>query len=311
MAKEFKIGLLALVSIVLLYFGMNFLKGSDVLSSSKDYYVVFKDVDGLATSNRVLVNGYGVGLVSDIRVLSRPDNPILVHLTINSDIKIGKQTKAVLSNDGLVGGKIIKLRPDVTGPAAEEGDTLVAEVESGLMGSLTESAEPLTDSLDATLANLNVLLREYQGTSQKVAQLLQSADQTARSLNTLMQQNQRNINTITTNLGQLSGQLVETEKSLKPLIEKLGTTADSVNALELGRVVNRADQTLQEVNQTLALMRSPDGSVGRLMTEDSLYQAAQQTLIDLDKLLVDFRQNPKRYVHFSVFGRKDKKKKKK
>lgn len=311
MVKELKIGILGVISIVLWYFGMDFLKGSDVLSSSEDFYVVYPDVDGLATSNRVFVNGYGVGLVSDIRVLPREGNPILVQLTINSDLEIGKGTKAMLSDDGLVGGKVIRLDIDVTGPKAAEGDTLIGLVDKGLVGALSEKAGPLTNTLDSTLHQLNKLLKEYEGTSVKVNKLLESADQTAQTLNGLMAQNQRNITTITGNLSQLSGQLVETEKSLKPLIEKMQTTADSVNAMELGALVRRTDQTLQEVNQTLVLMRSSEGSVGRLLTEDSIYQAAQQTLIDLDKLLVDFRENPKRYVHFSVFGRKDKEKKKK
>ncbi|MGF1533037.1 MAG: MlaD family protein [Bernardetiaceae bacterium] len=310
MAKELKIGILAAVVIVLFYFGMSFLKGSDVLSSSKKYYAVYSNIDGLATSNRVMVNGYAIGLVSDIRVLSRPKNPILVEVTINSKVRIGKQTVAVLGDDGLVGGKIINLDIDALGTEAAEGDTLATAVESGLMAMLSEKAGPLTQSLDTTFAQLNALLREYQGTSEKVNALLESADQTSRTFNAVLQQNQTSLQTISTNLAQLSTQLIETEKQLTPLLEKAAVMTDSINALPLGSLMARTETSLEAVNQTLNLLQSGQGSAGKLLTEDSLYQSLQQTLIDLDKLLVNFREQPKRYVHFSVFGKRDKPEKK-
>lgn len=304
MSKELKVGLLTVIGGVILYFGVNFLKGYDFLSSTATYFVVYDKIDGLVPSNPVQINGMSVGKVIATEILQNPSSKILVEFDLDKKIKLNKNSVAILKDNGLLGGKMIEIVVN-QGQAINQDDTLKANIDQGLMGMVASKANPLMSSLDTTITSVNQLLAEYKGLSNNIKNILNNLESTTGNVNRLMTDNRQRISNITANLDKLSTSLVETEKSIKPLMSKMNTIADSVNAMKLASTMQEARKSVENLNEMLNSMKQGE-TLTKLMGNDSVYVNLNKTIADLDKLLVDFREHPKRYVHFSVFGRKDK-----
>lgn len=306
MSKEIKVALMTLISGIILYFGFNFLKGSDLFSTSREYYAIYDSVDGLTASNQITVNGVAVGRVKETRILANQNNRILVVLTLDKDVPLTNNTVALLADNGLLGGKAIQLQIG-KGAAIAEGDTLKSSKQTGLTAALQDKAVPILTDADSLIRNLNVVVSRFKQTGDVLNQLLANVDETGLTLRATINENRKGIAAIMGNLNQLSAQLIETEKGIKPLMAKANTFADSLNALQLGKTVAKANQTVGELQNLLKDLQSGQGTAGKLLKDEQLYTNLNLMMKDLDKLLVDFRQQPKRYVHFSVFGKKDKK----
>ncbi len=304
MSKELKVGLLTLISGVILYFGVNFLKGYDFLSSTATYFVVYDKIDGLVPSNPVQINGMSVGKVIAMEILQSQGSKILVEFDLDKKIKLNQNSVAILKDNGLLGGKMIEIVVN-QGQAINQDDTVKASIDQGLIGMVTSKANPLMSSLDTTITSVNQLLAEYKGLSNSIKNILNNLESTTGNVNRLMVDNRQRIANITTNLDKLSTSLVETEKSIKPLLSKMNTIADSVNAMKLASTMQEARKSVENLNEMLNSMKQGE-TLTKLIGNDSVYVNLNKTIADLDKLLVDFREHPKRYVHFSVFGRKDK-----
>ncbi len=304
MSKELKVGLLTVISGVILYFGVNFLKGYDFLSSTATYFVVYDKIDGLVPSNPVQINGMSVGKVIAMEILQNQSSKILVEFDLDKKIKLNKNSVAILKDNGLLGGKMIEIVVN-QGQAINQDDTVKASIEQGLIGMVASKANPLMSSLDTTITSVNQLLAEYKGLSNNIKNILNNLESTTGNVSRLMVDNRQRITNITTNLDKLSASLIETEKSIKPLLNKMNTIADSVNAMKLASTMQEARKSVENLNEILNSMKQGE-TLTKLMGNDSVYINLNKTIADLDKLLVDFREHPKRYVHFSVFGRKDK-----
>jgi len=305
-SKEAKVGLMAIFAIVMLYFGFHILKGSDVFSRTYQYYVVYDNIDGLTASNPVLLNGLNVGRVQGIKLLQDRQNKLLVTLDIQKGVTLTAGSVATLADGGLLGGKVIHLVIGKSGSVLGDNDTLVAQKEAGISALLQEKALPLVTHADSLVRNLDVVAAGFRETGLILNQVLKNYDQTGTSLQGLLSDNKKNLLAITTNLGKLSEALIETEKGIKPLLAKTGTLADSLNALKLGETVQAANKTLAELRQILASVESGRGTAGKLVKDETLYNNLNRTMVSMNKLLTNFREQPKRYVHLSVFGKKDK-----
>ena len=307
-SNELKVGFLALIAFLILYFGFNFLKGNDLFSSSKIYYVEFDNVDGLTASNQVVLNGIEVGKVKKVSIQPEKSNKILVALRINKDVIIPDQTIAILADGALLGGKVIRLQLLGKSELAD-GSFLKGTTEIGLTTLLKERAIPVISNADSLLIAFRAISKKFENTGTHLNELLKNSNETVvginGSVNGMLQENRANITQISENMRNLSASLVETEKELKPLLTKFNTVADSLNALKIGKTLNDANLAILTVQKILTSLESGQGSAGKLLKNDSLYLGLNKTLIDLDKLLLDFRLQPKRYLNFSVFGKKD------
>jgi phospholipid/cholesterol/gamma-HCH transport system substrate-binding protein len=307
-SNELKVGFLALIAFLILYFGFNFLKGNDLFSSSKIYYVEFDNVDGLTASNQVVLNGIEVGKVKKVSIQPEKSNKILVALRINKDVIIPNQTMAILADGALLGGKVIRLQLLGKSELAD-GSFLKGTTEIGLTTLLKERAIPVISNADSLLIAFRAISKKFENTGTHLNELLKNSNETVvginGSVNGMLQENRANITQISENMRNLSASLVETEKELKPLLTKFNTVADSLNALKIGKTLNDANLAILTVQKILTSLESGQGSAGKLLKNDSLYLGLNKTLIDLDKLLLDFRLQPKRYLNFSVFGKKD------
>jgi phospholipid/cholesterol/gamma-HCH transport system substrate-binding protein len=304
--KEVKVGLMAVMAMVLLYLGFHILKGSDVFSRTYKYYVVYDNIDGLTASNPVLLNGLNVGRVQEIKLLQNQNNRLLVSLDIQKGIILPKGTVALLADGGLLGGKVIHLSIGASSVNLQDNDTLLGKKESGISAVLQEKALPLVTHADSLILNLAAVADGFKETGKILNQMLKNYDQTGSEVQGLVMENRKNLLVMTSNLNKLSESLIETEKELKPILSKTGAFADSLDALRLGATVQSANQTIAELRHLLADVQSGKGTAGKLIKDETLYNNMNSTIVSLNKLLTNFREEPKRYVHLSVFGKKDK-----
>lgn len=294
--KEVQIALVAIVAIVVLFFGMQFLKGMTMFSSDNSYFVRFDDVSGLSATSPVFANGYKVGVVKRIVYnYARPDD-IVAEVGITKDMQLPKGTTAEISSD-LLGNVKLELR--LSGDAARlaPGDTISGAQEKGALGKAADmipQIERMLPKLDSILASVNQLLADPA-----------------------IGQSVHNVETITASLTTTSNELHQLTASLNRQVPGMMQKADGVLAntetltknlgdLDIAQTMASVNNTLENVQQMTAMLNSKEGTLGLLMRDPQLYYHLSSTMNHTDSLLIDLKSHPKRYVHFSLFGKKDK-----
>lgn len=306
--KEVKVGVLVISALLVLYFGIGFLKGSDVFNPARTYYVLYSNVDGLTASNPIMLNGFQVGLVKKIRIVQGSEKPVLVELEINKAIKVGLNGKALLSNNGLLGGKMIILDPG-TGDQLPEGDTLTGSVAPGFTTMLEDKAQPMVNQVTHLVKTIDTLVSSFHPTAAKLGETLEAVRKLSEVSTGVVSDSRQEVKQITENLQKLSASLLEAEKQLRQILSKTERMGDSLNKADIAGAVHSLHQSTDQLNQTLAGINQGKGTLGKLVKSDSLYRNLNASSASLNALLSDMKANPKRYVHFSVFGQKEKKNK--
>jgi len=300
------VGLLTIVSLMMLYFGFQFLKGSDFFSSTRKYKVIYDNIDGLTASNPVRINGLTVGQVKAIEIMQNKQNQLLVTLELKKDIIVTQGSRAVLADDGLLGGKLIRLGINQGAPQLDDGGMLVSAKESGLSALIKEKTLPVLNNVDSLTYQLNRVVAQFDQTGIVLNQTLRSANAAVGALGLTVAENRAGLQATLANVNRLSASLIETEKQLKPILAKADNFADSLQGLQLKQTLGNVNKTVENLQHILADVNSGKGSLGKLTSDEALYSNVNKTTTSLEKLLTDFRENPKRYVHFSLFGRKEK-----
>ncbi|WP_020531706.1 MlaD family protein [Flexithrix dorotheae] len=305
MSKEFKVGILTVIAGVILYWGVRFLKGIDLFSDTSVYYAYYENIGGLQPANPVLLNGMSVGRVLDIEIVPEKNNKVMVSLEVANDIQIGDQTVALLTDPGLLSDKAVELKINTVNGYLKSGDTLRSEIDNGVMDILEEKAFPIINTLDSTFASLNIVLKGLDGLGDELKSTLVVARDKMNSVNT------QELDGTLQNFRITSENLAKMSEELKPLATKLNTLADSLNEAPIKSLATEMNATMANLNTTVEKINNAEGSLGLLINDKKLYEDMDQTIRDLDSLLVNLREHPNRYVQFSVFGKKDKEKKKK
>lgn len=294
-----------MVAIAMLYVGFSFLKGIDFFNPSNTYYVLYDNVDGLTESNPVKVNGYRIGRVNSISLLQDGGNTrMLVGLEISDDLRISERSIALLEDDGLLGGKSITLKMSEGGRLLNDEDTIRGAVDVALTQMIRDKADPIIAEVDTTLTRVNNILGDLSGSGGQVESALGDLQETATMLRYIVIENRRDINAITTNLKGLTDALNNEETGIKPLMGQLNQFADSLNSMELNQTVEKANLAIANLQQITEQLQAGQGSLGKLLQDDSLYNNLNRSSADLDRLLIDMRENPGRYLdlRFSIIG---------
>lgn len=295
--KEVKIALVAIAGVVILFFGMNFLKGLSLFSTSTDYYVDFKDVSGLSSSCPIYADGYKVGTVKDIVYGYGDAKPTKVLIAVDKEMRIPVGSSAEIVSDMMGNVKVNLLLANNPRSKVEPGGTIMGGISDGAMGQISEmlpAVQAMLPKLDSILGSLNTLLADPS-----IAQSL------------------HNVHTITENLTVSTSQLNKLMGTLNSgapaLMAKANGVLDNTDkftanlaALDLQTTKQEIDQTLANVQQLTDKLNGNQGTLGLLMNDASLYNNLTATMRDADSLVVNLKQHPKRYVHFSLFGKKDK-----
>lgn len=305
MKKETKIALTAIVALILLFVGLNFLKGINVFQATNTYYVKFKDVAGLSVSNPVYANGYPVGIVRTIDYDYDRGEYVVVGIELNDAMRVPMQTRAELATELMGGVKMtLVLGPNPTKNIAQ-GDTISGGMYSGAMdkvSAMVPAIEKMLPKLDSILANLNQLTADpaLQQTLHNAAAITAELKETSAQLNKMMQ----------TDVSQTLASLKHTGSNAEQFSAKLASldvqqTLNSVNA-----TLENAQQLTERLNSVSATLdtklRGTDNTLGLLLNDRGVYDNLNSTLRSADSLMIDLKAHPKRYVHFSVFGKKDK-----
>ena len=295
--KEVKIALVAVAGIIILFFGMHFLKGLTIFSTDDSYYARFNDVSGLSASSPVYANGYRVGVVQRIEYdYSRPDNIVAV-IGLDNQLSLPKGTRAEISSD-LLGNVKLEL---IFGPnpidLMAKGDTIEGGTASGLMGRAAQmipQIEVMLPKLDSILASLNALMQDpaIKNSLHNVDDITANLSTTSKELNALS--------------AQLNHQMPSMLAKTNGILTNVEGTTQKLNDIDLVATMQKVDRAMANVEQTTAKLNSNEGTLGLLMRDPELYNNMNATMQSADSLLMDMKQHPKRYVHFSVFGRKDK-----
>ncbi|UTA69267.1 MlaD family protein [Emticicia sp. 21SJ11W-3] len=312
MKKEVKVGLLGIITFAIFYLGFNFLKGLDVFSTENEYYAYYSNVEGLQTSNPVMYNGVTIGRVVEV-IPEQDRNRVKVLLAIKRDIMLNDNSVAILADNGLLGGKMIKMLIQAGNPIKDEG-VLKSEIEGGLMSGLSEKASPILKNADSLLISLTTVVKQFDQTGVALKALISNADATTTGVNSVVAANAQNLSAVTANAALLTANLntltTSLDTQIKPILKKTNTFADSLNAIRMGETLAQLNRSVASMHQILNEINHGKGTIGKLATNDSLYVNLDRTAANLAVLLADLKANPKRYVHFSLFGKKDKEPKK-
>ena len=305
MSKEVKVGLIGVIGLVFFYLGSNFLKGIDFFSPVSRYYAVYENVDGLIVANPIIVNGYSVGRVSDIRILQDRDNQILVSMDIDKDLIIGMNSKATLSSNDFLGSKAIVLSiGDINSPI-NEGDTIMSEIAGGL-SELLEKATPITDNLGVTISRLNDILASLRGSGDMITTTLDNLNNVLTNTNDLIDNNEETITTTLENLNSLTDDLSKKLSDIDPIIKGANDMISNLNMVDFENTFNQIDILLTSMNGVFDDIESGEGgTLSLLLSDDSLYNNLNKTAFDLDKLLQHINENPKHF--FAPLGKSRKK----
>jgi phospholipid/cholesterol/gamma-HCH transport system substrate-binding protein len=320
-SKEFKIGIVVLFAIGAFIWGVNFLKGSDIFSHKYYLYAKYPKISGLIEANPVLLNGFKIGQVSKISLIREDtNNVVLVKFLLTEDIQIPKNSVAKEVSSDLLGSKAIEIIFSKSTEYVSSGDTLLAESEEDLKASVSRQLQPLQRKANELLSSIDSVMiivqyvlndktRENLSKSfESIKKAIQSLEQTAYKLDDLVASEKAKISSILTKLNVLASMLEKNTGRIDNIIANLNNLSDSLARAQLKDAIANADKTLKELNVLVAQINTGQGTLGKMVKNDSLYNNLNKSSEDLDKLIKDLRINPERYIHFSVFGRKDKNK---
>ncbi len=306
-SKEVKVGLLTIVAGILLYFGFNFLKGIDFFSSTSTYYIKYNRVDGLQVSNIISVRGHSVGRVSRISIRQEKSYDILVEVEIDEDIEIKSSAEAILKDAGVLGGKMIELENLTQGRVLSPGDTIKSKIDHGLLGLVEEKATPIIHSLEGVADSIKLLVSAYRGMSTSIKSTMKNLNQSTGTLNSLLASEKNTLKKTIQNVEAITSNLALLQKEINPMVSNFKNFSDSLQQLPIAEVSVSLKNTADNLNAITESIKKQEGTLGKAIGDDKLYKNLNQSLKSLDSLLTDLREHPKRYVHFSLFGRKEKK----
>lgn len=295
--KEVKIALVAIVGVIILFFGMNFLKGLNIFSSTDDYYIEFKDISGLSTSSPIYADGFKVGTVKDVIYDYAGDKPTRVLVGLDKAMRIPAGSTAEIESDFMGNIKVNLLLANNPRERVMPGSTIKGYVNGGALGKAADmipNIEKMLPKLDSILGSLNTLLADpaLAQSLHNVQTITGNLTTSTAELNTLMRTLNKGVPTLIT--------------KANGVLDNTTTLTSNLAALDLASTKQQIDQTLSNVNEITNKMNSKDGTVGMLLNDPGLYHRLNSTVSHADSLMIDLKQHPKRYVHFSVFGRKDK-----
>ncbi len=293
--KEFKVGLFVATGMALLYLGFNYLKGIDFFSSTNKYYAVYDNIDQLAVSNPILVNGFAVGRVSKIKIMQEKQNKILVELDIDSDVMLGDSTKAILNSDFLGGKSILLSIGKVTTPL-QPNDTVLTEVAKGMLDMISETATPVADNMQTTLRKFNLIIDNLTKNSQQLEVIFEKLLVTPDLINQTLKTTNGKVEDLSGNFKDLAVNLNSTLNELKPTLQNFKTISDSLKQMEINETIAKTQLTLSQLNETLSKLNKGDNTASKLMTEDSLYNNLNNLLLRLDTLATHFDNNPRHFL---------------
>lgn len=307
MSREVKTGIVSVIIIALFVWGFNFLKGQNLFeANSRTFYIEYDNIRGLNKASTVSIHGLQVGKVSDISFNTDPAKKgmLVVKISVEDDFQFSKNSIVKIYSTGIIGGESLAILPDYEGEMAVSGDYLKGEVESDIFTSVGQSLNPLKAKVerviieaDSLLIALNDILDDP--TRKSFKRTIKGFETTVSSMNSTLNALNKMVDSTGTDV---SVALANTKK----ITENFAKVSDTLVNSNVGQTIKTLQATLDNVNGMLTGMNEGKGTIGKLMTNDSLYVNLTNASKELEELLREMKLNPKRFVHFSLFGKKAK-----
>ncbi len=317
-AKEVKIGLFATIMIAALIWGINFLKGRQILQSSQVYYGVYNRIDGLQESAHVLLNGFKVGVVEKITLQDNQPLKLIVQFSLDRDIKLPQNTVAQIYSADLMGSKAIRLVTQPDSLFHHRGDTLATSIEGDLKEQvsmqvlpLKKKAEDLMSDLQQAIEMIKMIFNEenrknIEGSFKGIRSTISNLEKTSGTLDTLVVSQKGRLEHILANVESISSNFRNKNAQLSNIISNFSSISDTLAKTSFSSTLAETNNALRSFNAVMVKVSNGEGTLGQLIKNDSLYNNLDSAARHLDLLLKDINTHPKRYVHFSVFGKKEK-----
>ena len=317
LSRNSKLGILILFCIISFVWGMNFLKGIDIFKRNTTYHVVYNDVGGLVKSSDVTLKGYRVGRVSEIYFLENNPNKLIVSFIIEGKINIPTGTEARIASSDIMGTKSIILRLGSGEGFYQENDTLVGSVEGDLKEQVSMQVLPLKNKAEQMLSSLDSVLtvvtyvfnqetrKNLSETFENINKTISNLENASRSLDQIISGKQENLETIIKNFSEISDTLNDQSGNIANIMRNLSNLSDSLSVLEIPRVFQGLSMAIEDIESILKKINEGEGSVGALFNDEKLYYNLVKLSTNINMLLTDLHNNPKRYVSFSMldFGK--------
>lgn len=316
--REVKIGMLFLVALGLLYWGVTFLKGSSLFSQDRKFYALYERVEGLQTANPVVINGLEVGQVTSLELLHDGTGRILVAFVVSDPVPIARNTVAEIYSSDLLGSKSVNLKLGNASTFLQSGDTLQSAIQRSLQEEVNAQVQPLKKKAEDLMLSVDTMVTAIQGIFNETARenltrsfasirnTIAQLESTTHNIDTLISAERQSLGQIIRNLNTISGAVADNSASIEATLQNISAISDSVAQIDFTTTLRNTNQALQEFSSIMHKVDAGKGSLGQFINNDSLYQNMEAASRELNLLLLDMKLHPKRYVHFSVFGRGDK-----
>jgi phospholipid/cholesterol/gamma-HCH transport system substrate-binding protein len=294
--KELKVGIVTLIGLAISYLGFNYLKGNSLFNKGETFYSIYQDVEGLHVGSKVILNGFPIGKVKKITFINGGSGRLIAEYIVSDEsIQVSENTVAQILSTDLFGSKAINLLIGNSVDLAHTGDTLQSSEARGMLDEINDRIDPYEKQAKKILFEVDTLF--------------QSVNVTINSLNSILQMEQSRISEITTNVASLTKNLDENNEKISGTLTNLHQLTDSLNQADIKQVLDNANLAVLSMREAIEKVNNGSGTIGKLMNDSSLYINLNRSAIDLDILMKDLQEHPKRYVHFSLWGGKDKEEK--
>ena len=317
-SREFKAGVVVILAAAVLYGGISFLKGSDLFEHGTEVYAVYDNAEGITKSQSVTLNGFSVGKVSDVYFHPNNSGKIVVKMNITTDYPITANSLAEIRSADLLGAKEIALVLEKGSVLIESGDTLRSAIEASLSESINKEvlpvkvkAEKLLASLDSTVNILTGFLggemqEEFRTSFDNVNRSISNLGTITDEISLYMSENREALGSATQNLERLTSMLNDNRDELDRVFNNLANISDTLARANAGEAMRSLSKTATRLDAITSNIEAGEGTLGKLVANDSLYNEINHAILSLDKLLEDIKEHPGRYVEISIFGGKNK-----
>ncbi len=315
--NETKVGIITVFSVTILILGFNYLKGRDIFTDTVDIYAEYEQISGIKASNPVLYNGFIIGKITELEL--SPRGTIIATLTIKPDLQIPDNTIAKIVSQDLLGAKAIVLNFGDSRTFVEEGDTLRTDMEMSLAESVNsevlpvkQKAEKLLGTVDSILISIQYILNpnfrsNIDQSFASIKRSIETLEVTATRVDSMVKYQSARFKMISNNIESISTNLKNNNERISSILQNVDQISDSLAKVNFIQTIDRANKALADIAIITEKINTGQGSLGLLVNDEKLYNNLNQSSKDLDKLLVDLRLNPKRYLNISVFGGGNKK----
>ena len=302
LSKEIKAAIFVLTSILLFIFGFNYLKGTSLIDRQKTLYAVYDEVDGLLVGANVMINGLSIGNVTELEFLKN-STKILVTLKVKDELNFSSKSTASIYETGVLGGLAISIEPLFDRESiVQTGDTLRSSVRPGLTELINRQIEPLSRQLQSTITSVDSIFSGASSVLNKQTQL--NIKESIEVLTSAINSINNSAYIIEGTLTEKNDKISKTIDNIESISENLSKVTKELNEFGLSNVLVDLKESTEGINSVIQNLNSDSSSLGKLINKDDLYENLNSSILSLNNLIDDINENPKKYVHFSIFGRK-------